>query len=152
MPVDAAWQKAPRSPSFTDIITGQPTRYDTRAAVLWDDTNLYVAYRVEEPLVRASFTNRNDPIWQENDVDLFIAGRDAYYEFEINALNTIYEVFLSGKKPTNAAALRPRRSLREERWRRSTVSVLRNIRAANGSDISTGTFPDCKPPCRWTAR
>lgn len=93
MPVDAAWQKAPRSPSFTDIITGQPTRYDTRAAVLWDDTNLYVAYRVEEPLVRASFTNRNDPIWQENDVDLFIAGRDAYYEFEINALNTIYEVF-----------------------------------------------------------
>jgi len=90
---EAAWQKSPQSPRFVDIISGAPTAYDTTAALLWDSTNLYVAYRIEEPFVRASFTNRNSPIWQENDVELFIAGRDAYYEFEINAFNTIYEVF-----------------------------------------------------------
>ncbi|KPL13025.1 MAG: hypothetical protein AMS23_01710 [Bacteroides sp. SM1_62] len=32
-------------------------------------------------------------IYQDNDVELFIAGSDACYEFEINAYRTIYEVF-----------------------------------------------------------
>ena len=30
---------------------------------------------------------------QENDVEVFIAGQDAYYEFELNALGTIMERF-----------------------------------------------------------
>lgn len=90
---ERAWAQAPQSPRFKDIITGEPTRHDTRAMVLWDETNLYVAYRIEEPRVRGKFTKRNDPIYYDNDVELFIAGRDAYYEFEINALNTRYEAF-----------------------------------------------------------
>jgi hypothetical protein len=90
---EAAWQRAPRSPRFVDILTGERTTHDTRATVLWDDDNLYVAYRVEEPRVHAKYTNHNDPIYYDNDVELFIAGRDAYYEFEINAFNTCYEVF-----------------------------------------------------------
>jgi len=32
-------------------------------------------------------------IFRENDVEVFIDGGDCYYEFEINALGTIYEVF-----------------------------------------------------------
>jgi hypothetical protein len=39
------------------------------------------------------FTEHGSPIYRDNDVKVFIAGRDAYYEFEINALNTRYEVF-----------------------------------------------------------
>jgi hypothetical protein len=90
---EKAWRHAPRSPRFVDIITGQPAVHDTRAMVLWDDTNLYVAYRVEEPFVHAKFTTNNSPIYYDNDVEIFIAGRDAYYEFEINGYNTTYEAF-----------------------------------------------------------
>jgi len=90
---EAVWTNAPWSPRFHDILTGGRTIHDTRAAVLWDDQNLYVAYRVEEPFVHAKFTQHNNPIWQDNDVEFFLAGRDAYYEFEINAFNTCYEVF-----------------------------------------------------------
>jgi hypothetical protein len=90
---EAVWQHAPRSPRFIDILTGTPTIHDTHAMVVWDATNLYVAYRIEEPMVHAKFTNHNDPIYYDNDVEFFIAGRDAYYEFEINAFNTSYEVF-----------------------------------------------------------
>ena len=92
-PAEPVWQQVPRSPRFTDIISGKPVLHDTRAAVVWDDTNLYVAFWVEEPLVRARFTNNNSPIYYDNDVEFFVAGRDAYYEFEINAFNTTYEVF-----------------------------------------------------------
>jgi hypothetical protein len=89
---ERSWLLAPYSPRFVDLVSGRRAVHDTRAALLWDDDNLYVGYWVEEPFVRAAFTERDQPIWHENDVELFIAGRDAYYELEINALGTIYEV------------------------------------------------------------
>jgi hypothetical protein len=90
---DAAWQKAPRSPRFVDMVTGDPAPFDTRAAALWDDQNLYVGFWVEEPFVVARLTERDALLFLENDVEVFIDGGDCYYEFEINALGTIYEVF-----------------------------------------------------------
>ncbi len=90
---ESVWERAPRSPRFVDILTGARTIHDTHAMVVWDDDNLYLAYRIEEPFVHAKYTNHNDPIYYDNDVEFFIAGKDAYYEFEINAFNTCYEVF-----------------------------------------------------------
>jgi Carbohydrate-binding family 9 len=90
---EPVWQRVPRSPRFIDILSGERTIHDTHAMVVWNDTNLYIAYRIEEPFVHAKYTNHNDPIYYDNDVEFFIAGRDAYYEFEINAFNTCYEVF-----------------------------------------------------------
>lgn len=102
---DADWKTVEWSPRFTDIMTGAPTIHDTRAAVLWDDDYLYVAYRVEEPFVHATFTNHNDLIYQGNDVECFIAGPDAYYEFEINAFNTCYEVYFAWTKTLQSSGL-----------------------------------------------
>lgn len=87
------WLKAPRSPRFVDLVSGEPGFLDTRVAVLWDQENLYLGYWVSEPNVRADLTKRDAFIYNENDVELFIDGQDCYYEFEINALGTIYEVF-----------------------------------------------------------
>lgn len=55
---------------------------------------MYVGFWIEEPQVRASLTERDSFIWYDNDVEVFFGGEDCYYEFEINALNTVYEVFL----------------------------------------------------------
>jgi hypothetical protein len=90
---EPAWRQAPESARYVDVITGGPAIHDTRAKILWDDQNLYLGIRAEEPFVRAKFTANNSPIYAENDLEVFIAGPDAYYEFEINALNTTYEVF-----------------------------------------------------------
>lgn len=89
---EESWKTAVRSPRFRDLVHGTPTHLDTRAAVIWDDEYLYVGYWIEETKVRATFTERDSPIYRDNDVELFIAGRDGYYEFEINANATIYEV------------------------------------------------------------
>lgn len=90
---EAAWQRAPKSPRFVDMVTGQPAHFDTRAAAVWDDENLYVGFWIEEPFVEAHLTERDSLIFMENDVEVFIDGGDCYYEFEINAHNTVYEVF-----------------------------------------------------------
>src|SRR5579871_3357785 len=79
---EKSWQLAPRSSRFVDILTGKPTIHDTRVAILWDDEYVYVAYWVEEPFVHAKYTTNNSPIYNDNDVECFIGGPDAYYEFE----------------------------------------------------------------------
>ncbi len=90
---EPSWQLAPKSAPFVDIVTGEPAWFDTRVALLWDDDYLYFGFQVEETDVWGTLTERDSRIYEENDVEVFIAGRDAYYEFEINALNTVYEVF-----------------------------------------------------------
>jgi hypothetical protein len=90
---EPSWQMAEKSPRFVDMVTGEPGFYDTRAAVLWDDQNLYVGLWLEEPYVEAHLTRNGSLIFQENDAEVFIDGGDAYSEFEINALGTTYQVF-----------------------------------------------------------
>ena len=63
------------------------------AALLWDDEHLYFGFWVEENDYLGTTTKRDSKIWEENDVEVFIGGKDAYYEFEVNALNTVYQVF-----------------------------------------------------------
>lgn len=90
---EPAWKAAVRSPRFVDLVNGREARFDTRAAVRWDDEFLYVGYWVEEPDVAAELTRRDAPIYTENDVEIFIDGAGGYYELEINALGTLYEAF-----------------------------------------------------------
>lgn len=90
---DPAWRNAPRSRRFVDMATGEPALLDTTCAILWDDDNLYVGFWVEEPYPTAHLTKRDSLIFSENDIEVFIDGGDCYYEFELNALNTVYEVF-----------------------------------------------------------
>ena len=90
---DAAWMSCQKTRSFVDLISGEEAMHDTRAAILWDDDYLYIGFWIEEPNVDAKYLKRDDPIYYDNDVEVFIAGKDSYYEFEINAHETVYEGF-----------------------------------------------------------
>ena len=88
---EEGWKKAQPSTSFVDLVSGEPTYLKTSVSILWDDTNLYLGYEIQEPNVTAKFTKEDDPIYEDNDVEFFIAGQDGYYEFEINAHGTVYD-------------------------------------------------------------
>lgn len=90
---DPAWSLAKKSPCFVDMATGRPAILQTHAAALWDEQNLYIGFWVEEPFPEAHLTKRDSIIFSENDVEVFIDGGDCYYELELNALGTVYEVF-----------------------------------------------------------
>jgi hypothetical protein len=91
------WQAAHWSKRFADIVTGAPGMYNTQTALLWNNTHLYIAFKAEEPFVTAALTERDSIIFIENDLELFIDGGDCYYELEVNAANTVYEVFFIWK-------------------------------------------------------
>lgn len=91
------WAAAEWSSRFSDMVTGGPALYATQSAVLWNDTHLFIAFRAEEPFLEARQTLRDSIVFLENDLELFIDGGDCYYELEVNAANTVYEVFFVWK-------------------------------------------------------
>ena len=91
------WQSARWSKRFVDMVTGDAGMYNTQTALLWNDEHLYIAFKAEEPFVEARLTERDSIIFLENDLELFIEGKDCYYELEVNAANTVYEVFFIWK-------------------------------------------------------
>lgn len=93
----AIWQHAHWSKRFVDMVTGESGMYNTQTALLWNDSYLYFAFKAEEPFLEAKLTERDSIIFLENDLELFIDGGDCYYELEVNAANTIYEVFFIWK-------------------------------------------------------
>ncbi len=96
---DPAWAAADWTDDFVDIRgdAGPRPRFRTRAKLLWDDRFLYVHAELAEPHVWGTITRRNAVIFRDNDFEVFIdpAGRgENYYEFEMNPLNTVWELTL----------------------------------------------------------
>jgi hypothetical protein len=92
-----AWEQAPWTEYFVDIEGHRKPapRFLTRAKLLWDDRYLYIGALLEEPHVWATLTKKNSIIFNDNDFEIFIdpdADNHNYYEFELNALNTIWEL------------------------------------------------------------
>ncbi|HWC96579.1 MAG TPA: carbohydrate-binding family 9-like protein [Candidatus Sulfopaludibacter sp.] len=96
---DAAWSKAAWTAWFVDIEgDARPKpRFRTRAKMLWDDQYLYIAAELEEPQVSATLTEHDSVIFHDNDFEVFLnpsGDGSNYFEFEINALNTGWDLFL----------------------------------------------------------
>lgn len=97
---DAVWKQAPWTSEFVDIEgAAKPApRFRTRVKMLWDHQNLYIAAQLEEPDVKATLTQHDSVIFKDNDFEVFLKPLPAtvsYYEFEMNALNTGWDLFLA---------------------------------------------------------
>ena len=94
------WQDAPWTDDFIDIegeIRPAPY-YRTRAKMLWDEDYLYIAAELEEEHLWATYDQRDMVIFHENDFEVFIdpdGDTHNYYELEINALGTIWDLLLT---------------------------------------------------------
>ena len=101
---DKAWQNIPWSDNFVDIVTAakMPENLFTHFKMCWDNRYCYIAGCLGDPAVWGKITKRDDIIYKDNDFEVFIdPDGDGlnYYELEINALDTVMDLFL--KKPYN---------------------------------------------------
>ncbi|TMQ33056.1 MAG: hypothetical protein E6K70_15250 [Planctomycetota bacterium] len=95
----AAWRDVPWTDVFVDIegASKPKPRLRTRVKMLWDDRYFYIGAELEEPHVWATLTQHDAVIFQDNDFEVFIdpnGDNHEYYEFEINALNTGWDLLL----------------------------------------------------------
>ena len=67
----------------------------THARLLWDDTNLYILYEVEDTDVVAQFTERDAPVYRDDTVEIFLNVRPsqavAYYGIEVNVRGAMFD-------------------------------------------------------------
>jgi hypothetical protein len=94
-----SWIKAGWTEVFGDIEGPRKPRprYRTRVQMLWNDQFLYIAAYLEEPNVWATLTERDSIIFEDNDFEVFIdpdGDTHDYYELEMNALNTVWDLLL----------------------------------------------------------
>ena len=74
----------------------------TRARLLWDDEYLYVAYECEDADITAQFHDRDDPVYRDDTVEIFLNVEPsqllAYYGIEINVLGAINDYVCTGSQ------------------------------------------------------
>ena len=96
---EPVWQDAVWSDQFVDIegdLKPKPT-FKTQIKILWDDTYIYYAVKLEEPHVWATLKKRDSIIFYDNDFEIFIdpdGDTHRYYELEVNAFETAWDLFL----------------------------------------------------------
>ncbi len=97
--IETAWKKAEWTNDFVDIegYSKPVPRFRTRVKMLWDSSYLYIAAEIQEPDIWATLRQRDTAIFYDNDFEIFIdpdGDTHRYSEFEMNALNTVWDLLL----------------------------------------------------------
>lgn len=109
-PDEAAWQQAAWSTDFTDIEGDKQPKpaLRTRMKMLWDQQYLYIAAELDEPHIWGKLLQHDTIIFHDNDFEVFIdpdGDTKEYFEIEINARNTIFDLFMPKPYSEGAHAL-----------------------------------------------
>lgn len=94
---EPVWQLARVLSPLRDIEGGAAAN-GTQIRMLWDDRYLYIHADIPEEHLRATQTERDSIIFRDPDFEVFIdpynEGQN-YVELEINALNTVWDLFVA---------------------------------------------------------
>ncbi len=94
---EEVYKKAKWTPYF-GLANGDPAppRFKTRAAVFYDEKNLYIAFDVEDPDVWSGYTKDDEPIYNEEVVEFFADPEDdnqTYFEFQVSPANVHFDAY-----------------------------------------------------------
>ena len=98
---DPGWKGVKSTGAFVKSLSGKKAKYKTKAKLVWDDEYLYAAFIVEDPDVWGSFEKRDDPIYQEEVVEIFIdADGDGktYNELELSPRGVIFDAYFPERR------------------------------------------------------
>ena len=94
------WDAIPWTSDFVDIEGDKrpAPHFQTRAKMTYDDNGMYFAVLMEEPHVWATITEHDAVIFHDNDFEIFLNPTNDthnYLEYEVNALGTEWDLFLT---------------------------------------------------------
>lgn len=91
------WARAAVTEAFVNATDGNRGRPRTKARFLYDAERLYIAFECEDDHLHSTFTKRDDPLWTQDAVEVFIdppgKGRD-YYEFQVSPAGKIFDTLV----------------------------------------------------------
>ena len=107
---EATWALSPRVGEMRLIhAPDRRPAFPTEAAVTWDATHLYVAFACSDPEPWARQASRDDRLWEEEVVEVFLDpdgdGRE-YAELEVSPTNVVVDLLIRGAAGRRAGARR----------------------------------------------
>jgi hypothetical protein len=97
------WRKV-RPIELVSSVTGKRTKVKTEVRFCHSDEFLYIAYNVFDKCIFATFKNHDDPLFEEEAVEVFMGpGKNwprRYFEFQFNCLGTSFDARV--KNPTGS--------------------------------------------------
>lgn len=97
---DAVWNEA-TPVQLAGSFDGRKPTLTTTARLLYDDQSLYVAFDVEDPDVWGTLRERDDPIYTQEAVEVFLdANGDGktYDEIEVSPNNTLFDAYFPARR------------------------------------------------------
>jgi hypothetical protein len=97
---EVAWEKAEVLKDFAVYWQNRKPKTATTARLLWDNEFLYFCAEMEDEDLYARVKEHNGMTWYDDVFELFFkpaADKLAYYEFQVNPLNTHLELFLPSR-------------------------------------------------------
>ena len=149
---DAAWSAAPTL-ELADSMGrpgAPPPERQTTVRLLWDDANLYVGFRANDPDVTERFERRDDPIYEHEAVEVFVMPHAAgpstgpYVELQASPTGVIFDASFTG----------PRRGM-DPSWDGGQTVVSRVEGSLNDRRDDTAWVSEWKVPfhsLRWVRK
>ena len=94
---EPAWQASARTGALVSTMSGDPpsgTDAHALARILWDDTNLYLAFEVQDENLVDPSQNRDDHLWEHDAVEVMIdpdGDGQNYFEFQVSPRGTRFD-------------------------------------------------------------
>ncbi|MFW5866374.1 MAG: carbohydrate-binding family 9-like protein, partial [Armatimonadota bacterium] len=137
---DACWQSAAVLGGFVKLDGSALATPETEARVCWDAERLYVGVRCAEPnvkAIKAQMTERDDAVWRDDCVELFIDtnhDRSSYYHFAVNAIGTVWDEERPGSADWNAD-VQAAGARGEDEWTAEISIALADLGGAQPGDL-----------------
>jgi cellulose/xylan binding protein with CBM9 domain len=155
---EKAWADAAPIGRFLNNRDGSRSELETDARILYDERFIYFAFRVVDQNVWATMKRRDEHLWLEEVVEVFLQASPSipnYIELEVNPLGTMLDIYLIDR----------RKPLHYESWNsehlRWAVQVDGTVDGKDGDrgwsceialpfeDIATATHLPPQPGDRW---
>ncbi len=98
---EASWNRAEVTVPFVRSLDGHAAGAVTVARMLWDDDNLYVAFKCEDPNIQTNFFKDDEPLYTSNVVEIFLnpsGDLQRYAEIELNPANALFDATFTGRR------------------------------------------------------
>jgi len=94
---EPSWRAAKSTGAFRANDGSETPTSRVEAKMLWDDSNLYFAFECDDTDLAATMTKRDEHLWQEEVVEVFIdpdGDEKNYIELEVNPLGAFLDLFV----------------------------------------------------------
>jgi hypothetical protein len=98
---DPLWATADVA-TLNNPYNGEPGKFASTARLLWSDRCLFIGFQLEDDFAWGTYTERDDPIWQQECVEIFICPSGnvrQYYEINVSPRNVVYDSFVLNGSP-----------------------------------------------------